>query len=106
VPTQESPEKDIEMNLFCFASRDEENIRRGIEARKWAVASVSDWAMRTRIGKARKYLKVGSLGLLSCSVSGILCARGFGAGGSEGKAGHQPSVERSASRFAIAGYCI
>jgi hypothetical protein len=30
------------MDLFCFASRDEENIRRGIEHRKWAVATVGD----------------------------------------------------------------
>ena len=44
------------MDLFCFASRNEDNIRRGIVARKWAVAKLSESAMRGRITKARKYL--------------------------------------------------
>jgi hypothetical protein len=55
------------LNLFCFASRDAENIRLGIAARKWAVATVSDSAMKSRIGRAKKYFKVGSRGLLYCN---------------------------------------
>jgi len=34
------------MDLFCFASRNEENIWRGVRARKWAVATVLDSAMK------------------------------------------------------------
>jgi hypothetical protein len=51
------------MRLFCFASANRENIRRGIEARKWAVANVSPPA----IAKARMHFGPGSLGLLYCS---------------------------------------
>jgi hypothetical protein len=54
------------MDLFCFASRNEENIWLGYRARKWAVATVSSSQMQGRITKARKYLKVGSRGLLYC----------------------------------------
>jgi hypothetical protein len=51
------------MNLFCFASTNRENIRRGIDACMWAVANVSPPA----VGKARKHFGPGSLGLLYCS---------------------------------------
>jgi len=34
------------MELFCFASKNLENIRRGIEAKTWAVARVSDSSMK------------------------------------------------------------
>src|SRR5437762_5362 len=54
------------MDLFCFASKNVENIRRGIEASKWAVATVSPSAMRARVTKARRYFHPGSLGLLYC----------------------------------------
>jgi hypothetical protein len=55
------------MDLFCFASRNEENIWRGVKARRWAVATVSDAAMKGRITKARRYLAPGSKGLLYCN---------------------------------------
>ena len=55
------------MDLFCFASRNEKNIWLGVEARKWAVATVTDSAMQGRKTKARKYLKPGSKGLLYCN---------------------------------------
>jgi hypothetical protein len=54
------------MNLFCFASKNLENISRGFAARRRAVATVSDSAMRGRITKARKYFMPGALGLLYC----------------------------------------
>lgn len=55
------------MHLFCFASRNQENIRRGIEARKWAVATVSHSAMQSRATKAKKYMHPGDMGLLYCN---------------------------------------
>lgn len=54
------------MKLFCFASKNVENIRRGIAAKKWAVATVSDSAMKARITKARRYFEPGAYGLLYC----------------------------------------
>ena len=54
------------MDLFCFASRNLENIRRGFAARRWAVATVSDAAMKGRITRARKYFRPGVCGLLFC----------------------------------------
>jgi hypothetical protein len=57
------------MDLFCFASKNVENIWRGVKARKWAVATVSDSAMKGRITKARKYLQIGSRGILYCNPS-------------------------------------
>lgn len=54
------------MEMFCFASRTEENIWRGYRARLWAVATVGDSQMRARITKAERYLKAGSRGLLYC----------------------------------------
>jgi hypothetical protein len=53
--------------LFCFASKNLENIRRGVEARRWAVATVSRSAMRGRMTKARRYFEPGSRGLLYCN---------------------------------------
>lgn len=53
--------------LFCFASRTVENIVRGVAARRWAVATVSDPAMRSRLTKARRYLEPGDCGLLYCN---------------------------------------
>lgn len=58
---------DRNIDLFCFASRSLDNIRRGIEAKKWAVATVSDAAMKTRISKAKRYFLEGSHGLLYCN---------------------------------------
>lgn len=52
------------MKLFCFASRSDDNIRRGVLAKRWAVATVSHPAMLSRIGKARKYFRPGDVGLL------------------------------------------
>lgn len=54
------------MDLFCFASRSETNIDLGINARTWAVAPVSQSAMRGRVTKAAKYFGEGSRGLLYC----------------------------------------
>ena len=55
------------MKLFCFASRCEENIWRGVRAKKWAVAKVSDSAMRARITKAERYFVPGARGVLYCN---------------------------------------
>lgn len=57
------------MELFCFASKNLENIRRGIEAKTWAVARVSDSSMKGRKTKARRYFRPGSHGLLYCSLT-------------------------------------
>jgi hypothetical protein len=54
------------MDLFCFASKNLENIERGWAASKWAVSTVKDSAMKGRITKARKYFNIGSFGLLYC----------------------------------------
>jgi hypothetical protein len=54
------------MRLFCFASKNVENIRRGIEAKMWAVAKVTDSAHTGRTTKARRYFEPGSHGLLYC----------------------------------------
>jgi hypothetical protein len=56
------------MNLFCFASRNVENIRIGIEHHMWAVATLlNQQSMAARITKAEKYLKPGNLGVLYCN---------------------------------------
>ncbi len=54
------------MNLFCFASRNLENIRRGIVARRWAVSTASDSTNRGRRTKAARYFSPGDRGLLYC----------------------------------------
>ena len=55
------------MHLFCFASRNLENIQRGVDAKKWAVATVSDAAMKGRVTKAKRYFEPGVRGLLYCN---------------------------------------
>lgn len=55
------------MNLFCFASCSVANIRIGVNARKWAVATTSDSDMKARRTKADRYLSVGDKGLLYCN---------------------------------------
>ena len=55
------------MKLFCFASRNLENIWRGVRAKKWAVATVSDSAMRGRMTKAQRYFAPGVHGVLYCN---------------------------------------
>jgi hypothetical protein len=55
------------MKLFCFASRNLENIWLGVRANKWAVATISDSAMRGRITKAERYFMPGAHGLLYCN---------------------------------------
>ena len=57
------------MRLFCFASRNQENIDRGVSAKMWAVARVSDSSMQGRRTKARRYFDVGCVGLLYCKPS-------------------------------------
>ncbi|MGH8446274.1 MAG: hypothetical protein ACREVL_13460 [Solimonas sp.] len=55
------------MNLFCFASRNQENITRGVHAGMWAVSTVSFSAMRARVTKAERNLHPGARGLLYCN---------------------------------------
>ncbi len=55
------------VHLFTFACRNAENIQRGIEAKKWAVATVSDRSTKARRTKAKKYLELGARGLLYCN---------------------------------------
>ncbi len=52
------------MNLFCFASKNSENIWRGFAAGKWAVSTARESTNRGRATKARKHLRIGSYGLL------------------------------------------
>ncbi len=55
------------MDLFCFASKNEENIRLGIHHQMWAVAAqVHDATMTGRITKADRYFFPGCVGLLYC----------------------------------------
>jgi hypothetical protein len=55
------------MKLFCFASRSLENVQRGYDAGRWAVATTSDKDQQTRRTKIRKNVRVGDLGLLYCN---------------------------------------
>jgi hypothetical protein len=56
------------MQLFCFASKNERNIRLGIERQTWAVATLANISsMAARVAKAEKYLRVGAVGLLYCN---------------------------------------
>ncbi|MGC9965741.1 MAG: hypothetical protein ABSE08_10080 [Syntrophobacteraceae bacterium] len=55
------------MKLFCFASRNIENIWIGVKARKWAVATTSASDMKGRRTKAERYLEVGDRGVLYCN---------------------------------------
>ena len=55
------------MRLFCFPCRDLKNIPLGIASKMWAVATVSEVAMKARASKAKKYLREGDVGLLYCN---------------------------------------
>jgi hypothetical protein len=55
------------MQVFCFASKNVENIRRGISAGKWAVSTSNSSTNASRRTKARKYFGPGALGLLYCA---------------------------------------
>ncbi len=56
------------MDLFCFASKNAENIRRGVASGWWAVATLlNQQSMGVRITKAFRYLRPGALGLLYCN---------------------------------------
>lgn len=57
----------MNVELFTFASRNMENIERGVEAKLWAVATVTPAAMKSRITKSQKYLREGSRGVLYCN---------------------------------------
>jgi hypothetical protein len=54
------------MKLFCFASKNVENIRRGVEHRRWAVSRASESTDRGRATKAKRYFGPGAHGLLYC----------------------------------------
>jgi len=56
------------MDLFCFASRNVENIELGIKHQMWAVGTLlNQSAMDARITKAKKYLRPGAFGVLYCN---------------------------------------
>jgi len=56
------------MDLFCFASRTERNIRIGIENRLWAVSTLlNQQTMAARRTRARLYFREGACGLLYCN---------------------------------------
>jgi len=55
--------KEANLKLFCFASKNLENILRGYSAKRWAVSKKDP----SRIGKAKKNLKIGERGLIYCS---------------------------------------
>src|SRR4051794_12441999 len=55
------------VKLFCFASRNLDNIWLGVKHQKWAVATVGHTARRCRETKARRYLIPGVHGLLYCN---------------------------------------
>lgn len=55
------------MDLFCFASRNEENIKRGIAHKLWAVATLlNQQSMAARVTKAERYFRPNALGVLYC----------------------------------------
>lgn len=56
------------MDLFCFASKNIENIRIGIEHQLWAVATLlNQQTMAARRTKAQRYLHPGAFGVLYCN---------------------------------------
>ena len=58
------------MDLFCFASKNAENIRRGVAEKRWAVATLlNQQSMAARRTKALRYLREGSLGILYCNTT-------------------------------------
>lgn len=56
------------MDLFCFASHTESNIRIGIASKLWAVSTLpNQQTMAGRRRRAQLYLREGSCGLHSCN---------------------------------------
>lgn len=56
------------MDLFCFASKNVENIRRGISHQLWAVGTLlNQQSMAARATKAHRYLHPGAFGVLYCN---------------------------------------
>ncbi|WP_148042275.1 hypothetical protein [Pseudomethylobacillus aquaticus] len=56
------------MDLFCFASRNVENIKRGIDHQLWAVGTLpNQQSMAGRITKAQRYLRPGAFGVIYCN---------------------------------------
>ena len=56
------------MKLFCFASKNIQNIQIGIERQMWAVGTLlNQQSMAGRVTKAEKYLRPGDLGVLYCN---------------------------------------
>jgi hypothetical protein len=55
------------MDQFCFASRNEENIKRGIAHKLWAVGTLlTQQSMAARVTKAERYLRPNAFGVLYC----------------------------------------
>ena len=53
------------LDLFCFASKNPENIETGIQNQLWAVASLlNERSMAARVTKAGRYLRRGAYGVL------------------------------------------
>lgn len=56
------------MDLFCFASKNLENLQIGVAKERWAVATLSNQqSLAGRITKARRYLRPGAFGLFYCN---------------------------------------
>ena len=56
------------MDLFCFASKNEENIRRGVKQKQWAVGTLlNQQSMAARTTKAMRNVQPGAFGLLYCN---------------------------------------
>lgn len=56
------------MELFCFASKNVENIRRGIANQLWAVGTLlNQQSMSARVTKAERYLRPGAFGVIYCN---------------------------------------
>lgn len=56
------------VELFCFASKNVENIERGIAHQLWAVGTLlNQQAMAARVTKAQRYLRPGAFGVLYCN---------------------------------------
>jgi hypothetical protein len=56
------------MDLFCFASKNVENITRGIANQMWAVGTLlNQQSMAARVTKAYRYLRPGAFGVLYCN---------------------------------------
>jgi hypothetical protein len=56
------------MDLFCFASKNVENIKCGIAHQLWAVGTLlNQQSMAARVTKAERYLCPGAFGVLYCN---------------------------------------